>query len=548
MAAGLPFPRKNLGAFTAMAIVVAAAVFFLPLLFCATPHGWMMVMNGGAGMYVLLLLAFFAAGVLGLLGALTVRGKPAPAAVVAMLAALPVISGAILTWLAMRRVLGAVSGESVDPTTAARILAEGTSEVDSLLILGCGIGACAFGAGAVALLGAAGTVDRARSGVPAGKGFVAPLVIGVIGMMVAFGLRVSLRAMFPSMLLTIPSLAIVTVLAAIAAGNGPLVRGWHDRREAGAWAVGLLAAAVLAAVGVALVDHAAAFASESSGLGAIAGESVDDSQKARILAEALHDTRAARLCGWVDGLFAFVIVGSALLPALGRGPDGKVRSPFGPAFFAALGGVAALVGAVTFTRTATFGDVAKALGKMDARSGASIVTADPDVPRVGERGTFVEGDLSGPSIIVHADGTSEQRTQDPGGVGFSENLVVLADRRAKYAAVARAIHAALDAERATGTHAAPTRRRTVSFLVLALPTRRPVDLGPYGMFLKPGAPTVGVGIDSPRSLEDDSVAPRPTDDMNAVVAAIIAAQKDSTGEVGFPPKHVVLRPPQRDEW
>ena len=50
MAAGLPFPRKNLGAFTAMAIVVAAAVFFLPLLFCATPHGWMMVMNGGAGM------------------------------------------------------------------------------------------------------------------------------------------------------------------------------------------------------------------------------------------------------------------------------------------------------------------------------------------------------------------------------------------------------------------------------------------------------------------------------------------------------------------
>lgn len=545
MAAGLPFPRKNLGVFTAFAMVASAAVFLLLVPFVVTPPGSRMVKEGGLGMLALLVLAFFVAGVLGALGALAVRGKGAAATATAAVPALPVVAGAFFHWLAFRRVLGAVSVASIDPTLTARILAQGTAEVDCLLLLGCGIGACAFGAASVALLGAGASLDRARSGAPAGKGFLAPLVLGVVGVLVAIGLRVSLHAAFPSLVLAVPLLAIVTALAAIAAGNAPLVRGWHDRREAGAWATGLLAAALLGGAALWLVGHASAMASEMAGLAAISGESIDDSQKARILAEVLERYRAANLCGLVDGLVAFAIVASALLPALGRGPDGAVRAPFGPPVFAAVGGVAALVGALAVAGASTFGGVSSALSNMDARSGASIVSQDPDLPRVGERGSFMEGTLEGPSFIVHADGSVEAR---PRGLDeSSDNMVLFADRRATYGAVAKAIDAALVSDKGAGYRASFGRRRTVSLLVLALPAPRPLDLGPYGIFLKPGAPTVGVALDSMTPDDERVVAPKATDDINAVVAAIIAAQTDATGHASFLTR-VVLRPPHRDAW
>lgn len=533
-AAGLPFPRKTLGAFTAVTIIVAASVLLLlPLLF-ASPAGWLMFRNGGSGMYVLVLLALLCGAALGVLGAFAVRGKSVPSLLVAGVPAVPVLAGAVFMRAAMGKAIGAVSGGSVDPLQAMRILAEGASEADSLIIFGCAIGACAFGAATAALLGATGSVDRARSSAPAGAAWIVSLVIGVIGIVVAFGARVVMRTMLAPMMLTIPAMAAFTGLACMAARNAPLARGWHDRREANAWVASLFAAAVAAAAGAVLLDAASLFFAESRGLGAIAGESVDPSQKARILAEVVAETRAATIFACIDGFFAFATVGAGLVSAIGRGPDGSARSPLGPPAFAALASVVLVAVALFGVRAWTFAEVGRtdeARLHPDQKTRTSII----DLPHATV-GPFGTGELSGPTLTVQANGSFDV----DGRLGpYDHNLVVMADHRAPWGSVAKAVTATLKM-RADALDSNPVAvPPTLSIRVTSDAPRAPLDLGRYGAFVGPDAPTVLVRLDrkSLHGWDGAVIMPKASDDMSSVVAAIAAAS------TSIDAKRVVLLPP-----
>ena len=129
-AAGLPFPRRNLTRYTALAIVLALLVLLLPLPFFASPSGLRMFKHFGSEMLVLLFAAVVGAGALGAMGAFAVRGKQGPAAVIAGVPAVLVVVGASAANRGMRMALGAVEGESIDPSQAMRILAEGVAESD----------------------------------------------------------------------------------------------------------------------------------------------------------------------------------------------------------------------------------------------------------------------------------------------------------------------------------------------------------------------------------------------------------------------------------
>jgi hypothetical protein len=186
-AAGLPFPRKHLALYTALAIFAAALVFVLPLPFFASPEGWRMFREGGSGSFVLLLASFVIAAALVAMSVLAVRGKPP--AVLAAVPALLVVVGAFFAAFGMRLAIGAVAGESVEPSVAMRILAEGTAECDVTYIVGCICGGTAFGAASMGLLGNAASVDRGRAGAPTGNAWIASLVIGIVDLPGAFAAR-----------------------------------------------------------------------------------------------------------------------------------------------------------------------------------------------------------------------------------------------------------------------------------------------------------------------------------------------------------------------
>jgi len=522
-AAGLPFPRKALGVYTALAIVAASVLLFLPGMF-ASPHGWMMFKEGGVlGMGLILFLSLASAIAIGTLGAFAVRGKRMPMMILPAIPALPLLAGVLFMLLGVKVVFGAISGEPVDPSQRMRIAAEGIAEADAALVFGCLVGGVACGAAAIALLGSAASVDRAQTGAPAKGLWLGSLIAGIVGTLVMLVLHVTQKALWLPVVLVFPSLVLLTALASVASRHGALIRNWHDKAEANAWLSSLLAAAILATLGIILLDLAGSYMAERNGLGAVSGESVDPSQRARILAEAISEGRAATLYMIANGVFVFALVAVGVIGGIGKGPDGSTRSPLGAPAFVALGTVLLFVIALSAARGWIWSTVAGNVARAES-SPPGI-----ELPLVTSVSGYDVGD-SGPELLVSADGKNVNTPT----LTYSKALVVYADRRAKWSAVAKHVRTALATKGA----------RPVETLAFVVTPREKPDLTPLGRY----APFVGRDVDTikvylaPSEYQlglggERRIRPRESDDMQSVIDQMTTSG-DRTRLLLLPPEGV----------
>src|ERR1700722_8466625 len=153
-------PRAHGTPLTIVVALLALAALVLPPSLLALAGGsaagaWRIFKDGGALMYLLLLLDMGMPVVVAVLGALVMRGMRVPSALLFAAAAFPFGIALLGAWTGQRMTVGALSGESVDPEQKARILAEGIAESMSNYIFGgfivCGIAIAAAVAAASAL-------------------------------------------------------------------------------------------------------------------------------------------------------------------------------------------------------------------------------------------------------------------------------------------------------------------------------------------------------------------------------------------------------------
>jgi len=310
-----------IGAAALLAMVISV------LLLSAIGHGpagaWRLFRNGGWIMYLILLADVVAPILIAVLGAFVVRGKRMPAGVLFVCAAVPFALALFGAWLGQTMVLRAVSGESVDPEQRARILAEGVAEAMSTDIFG-GLVAC--GAAIVATLAAssaAAAIDTAlatRGERSSSLGAIGAGACGAVWLFAALVIGV-LRLKSAGGLVMVPALPVLVIVPfAVLAGRGAAaVRGWHDRAEGSRVAGGLLVAGASALLALLALQRGIEASFTSRALEAISGESIDPSQRLRILAEAVDAGRLAPASYAVHGVLGTATFGFAIAPAIGGG-------------------------------------------------------------------------------------------------------------------------------------------------------------------------------------------------------------------------------------
>lgn len=327
---GLPLPRARLMPLTIAIGVTAFLALVVPwLLFGVVGHGgagaWRMFRNGGWPMYLILLSGVVTPILVAVLGAFVVRGKRMPAGVLFVCASIPFALALFGAWIGQKLVVGAISGESVDPEQKARILAEGIAESMSNDIFGglvaCGVAIVASMAAAsaaasidVALAARGAPTPPSRSGAIGASAagcvwLVATLVVGVI----------RLKSAGVTVFLPVLPLLVLVPFAVVAARGASVVHGWHDRDEGSRIAGALLVAAVSALFGVLALQRGLEATFTSKALEAIAGESIDPSQRLRILAYAVDAARLAPVSYAVHTVLGAATFGLALAPAIGGG-------------------------------------------------------------------------------------------------------------------------------------------------------------------------------------------------------------------------------------
>lgn len=535
---GLPFPRKNLAPFSAFAIVLAAMVLVLPLPLFATARGWRAFREGGTGMFVLLPISLFVAVAVGLAGAFAVRGHRTAAAIVVAIPVVPAAGGALLGAVAMRSVFVTVGPMVTDGDLRMRLYGMSLGESDNLPAYGLLVASIACGAAAIALLAGGASVDRKHHAAPAGTAWVAPLVFGGLAFVVAIALRLVLRVGFAPLLLIVPSIVMLTAFSCLAARNGPLVRHWHEPRERDAWVASMLAAALVAGGALALLDLAAAFGSEGTGLGVVFGEGIDASQRARILASMADEQHGYRALAVVDGLFGFLVSVSPAFAGLGRGVDGRLRGPRGAPLVAAFAAAALLVACVAGAR-------GWVLGSIEQSARASMPTGAEDelqLPRVPLTARVTSTRGGSPRLRVDAQG---RKTVLPAPeLSRSNVLVIEADRRASWADVSRAIRE---------SHAPAT---SIELRVTPLDKADRSQLGPYAALLGSETCAIEIALARPGLFEPDDdgdgiprlrrgtaapLRPRGFEIMDAV-AASIAMRPTPDGVGPFPDVDLSILP------
>lgn len=541
----LTFRRKNVGLFTAFVIALAAMVVLLPLPLFAVPRGFWFFRNGGWGMYVLVAMSLVVAVGCALAGAFAVRGQRAAAALAVAVPIVPAVLGALLGAVALRRGFSAIAGMEADNGDRMRIVAAALGESDSLPAYGCFLSAIACGASACALLAGAATVDRKHHNVRAGRAWAAPLAIGGLAFIVAVALRIGLRVGGTTLVFAVPSIVMISGLACVAALNAPLVRDWREPREADRWIVSLFAAALLAAGGLVLLELAAAYLNEAQGLGAIAGEAVDPSQKARILAEVAAELHAYRVLAAVDGLFAFAVIATVAFAGVGRGSNGKLRIPGGAPLYVALGATALAVASIVATRTWAFGRIEEVA---QASTGAEPATAI-ELPRVPMTERLSASSRAGWGLRVDATGGKRTLRPPQAYEAASTVLVVEADRRAEWVDVARGIREAQEAYEARGR----ARATSIDIRVTLLEKADRTQLGPYGVLLGNETAILTVALASRGPGYDDdfdglpfgrartAMRPGSHEIMDAIAAAIA---KRPGQRFGSAPSDVAILPPE----
>lgn len=337
---GLPFPRANMTAYIVATAAVAAVGLVMPLTLLGTKPQriFQTFKEGGGSMWLLLLLMVSVPAVVTTLAGFAIRGWKVPIAGIVGAALFPSLVAFAGTLLSQRSMAHALDGPGIDPSQKMRIAFEGTQEALASLQFGAAICAFALGAAAVGCAGVAASVDRVRMNVLPGLGWVfalaAPL-LGLLASLVVIVVTRSLRVAPIPFLFSSVSLVIVAAMAALTARSAGAFRDFHDVAESKRMLGAVLAAALMSALALWLLDRAAILATQRLVLGACSGESVDGSQRARILMEGKLESRVFLM---LSGIHVASALG-AFVPAWVSG-SGKGKHPFGPAGMSALALVA----------------------------------------------------------------------------------------------------------------------------------------------------------------------------------------------------------------
>ncbi len=334
---GLPFPRANMTAYVVVTALVAACGLLFPLLLLGRSASgiWTNFREGGTSMYVLLLLMPVVSIVVGVLSGLGIRGRRIPPAAIVGAALVPSLVAFLGTLSSQSQTAAVLSGESVDPSVRMRIAFEGTQEALASLQLGGAICAFALGAAAVGCAGIAASVDRARVGAPGSSAWLISLATPIVGFVASLVVMVVTRSLSASPFafgLSLVSLLIVAVLAPLTARAAPAFRDWHDAAEQNRMLGAVIAAAVAASLALWLLDRTAMIAINRVVLGACSGESVDPSQRARILMEGRVESRAFVMLSVLHVATVLLAFAPAVVRGMSRG-----RSPLGAGSVITLG-------------------------------------------------------------------------------------------------------------------------------------------------------------------------------------------------------------------
>jgi len=289
-----PLARRAVLPLTLVHVALSGLIIFAPIVLLASGSSspaplriWQYFREGGWGMWVVTLFQMLLALLSAVLGALMIRGKRVPGAVLFTLALGPFAVALLGTLSSHRMIVGAISGASVDASQKARILAMGISELSSLSIYGAiGAGFAMYLAGLAATLTLV-TIDPAPLGPPPpSNAWIAGLAAGFIAAIAATVARIALGISVGGLdILVVFGLLTVGGFASLAARPLPALIAARNDDEAGpAWRL-LLVAAFAFAAAMLFIDHAATSATLRLVLGAISGQSVDPSQRARILME-----------------------------------------------------------------------------------------------------------------------------------------------------------------------------------------------------------------------------------------------------------------------
>jgi hypothetical protein len=320
-----PLPRRAVLPLTLLHVALSGLIFFAPLLLLASGDRhpspqriWMYFREGGRGMWLITLGQMLLALVSAVLGALMIRGKRVPGAVLFTLALGPFAVAVLGTLSGHRKIVDAISGEGVDASQSARIFASGLSEMSSLYVYG-GVGAAfaMYMAGLAAALTLV-TIDPAPLGPPPpSNAWIAGLAAGFLAAVAAVVVRIVLGIpIFGLDVLVVFGLLTVGGLAALAARPLPALLAARNDDEAGpAWRL-LLVAAFAFAAAMLFIDRAAMSVTLRLILGALSGDSIDPSQGARILLEIVPVQHGRPIAMIVDAAGCLAAFAAPLLLGL----------------------------------------------------------------------------------------------------------------------------------------------------------------------------------------------------------------------------------------
>ena len=404
---GLPLPRARILPLTIVVALLALVAIALPALLLAVAGGsvsgaWRLFKEGGGSMFLLLLLDVAIPVAIAALGSFVLRGRRVAPALLFGAAALPFGVALLGAWSGQRLVMGAIMGESVDPEQKARILAEGIAESMSVDIFGgfvvCGAAIVAAAAASAAL--ATIDVEKITRGGPKPPSFgvTSAAAAGAVWLLATIAIG-ALRMRGAGALALLPVLPVlVLVPCAVLAGRGASVlRGWHDRAEASRTAAALVVAALSALLALLALQRGIESSFTSRALGAISGESIDPSQRARILGMAIESGRLAPAAYAIHFVLGTATFALALLPALGGG-----RSPL-TASAAVAGGIAVVLLGSTFALARSRTAAPRALAARSAAAPGGVTL--PVI--VGTFSDKSSGGVHGERIVVAKDGTGE---------------------------------------------------------------------------------------------------------------------------------------------
>ncbi len=531
---GLPFPRKNLGAFTAVVAASALLVPTLPVALLLAVAGLQSFRVGGIGCYATFATSILVAVACGVAGARAVRGDVPSKIVLLCAPLLPLWVSTAFSFVSLRQVESAVSAEVVEGSIRLRLLATALGEIDVTPGYGCLVAAVASGVSALALLGSGASVDHRRMGAPASSALGAPIALGLVALVVATIVPFVVKTGFASVLVAVPSFLLLTALAGLAGTNGVVVRHWREPRETDRWVQTMLAATLVAALGFGLLAFGLSVLVEARTLESLSSLTSLPSERFAVLAALADERSGFVVLGVVDAILAFVVLLPAAVSGVGRSGDGRLRWPRATVLPVALAAAVLGLPVALVARdrlVSTIGREASLGEKLDTGADLPRVPASPAlVPPSSQSPIAVIVPANGPAHLAPSfnfHGAAELRPPA---------IIVIADRHARWEHVARGIAEALAQP---GTAPMPVE--------LHLTPIAKVDrtaLGPYAPLL--GSEVVALRI--PVALEGDDdllrhdVVRGLDHEMTDAVAAKLVALTSRSGTWG---RGVVLAVPTK---